>query len=399
MSNDENKLLKELSNLVDSKMQYSSLSNKIDFSKYEKKEKKIVKLTPKHIFSFATIIVVLMILIILINPNNVFYKPSDKINFEDYPNLVYPPYEGFIKDSFEEDIDEDPTLEDYGPLPENPIIDGYINKDSYYSSDEQNPSSKPEDLPVRLPDYVRDFEYIYEVEYLNDVGLPYIAVYIEKELANQIYEENKLVIDAPSADPLDNVNGSIVDWFYSKSYYDSDKVLWFGYAESDQIYASIKDYVCVGVYQPQKRIIVREIFSNILVNIVDKVYTKLHFTNDGQECLTPNVDKAPNKVTWYASSYIIDETNKGLLFDYCYASEFNCTIDREANTIRLETFAVQKIEEFEKNYFTLLKDYYIFSNSVIVENEYPDKEFGESSYITYNYKDLIEILQNLSKNK
>ena len=73
-------------------------------------------------------------------------------------------------------------------------------------------------------------------------------------------------MDAPNAAPLDVVNGSIVDYFYSREYYDENKVIWCQYAESNQIYPEIKGYVCVGVYQPQQRVIVREIFSKIKDN-------------------------------------------------------------------------------------------------------------------------------------
>jgi len=206
-------------------------------------------------------------------------------------------------------------------------------------------------------------------------------------------------MDAPNAAPLDIVNGSIVDWFYSKEYYDEDKVIWCSYAQSNQIYPEIEGFVCVGVYQPQQRVIVREIFSNTQVNIVDNIYTTLYFKNEGKETLTPVVDKVEDSLEWYASNNLIDESNTFFLFSYDYGSKFDCEIDREANTIRLETYAVQNIDELSKNYSTLLKDYHIWSNSVIVKNDNPNEELGRTTYITYNYKELVEILQDLAKYK
>ena len=77
----------------------------------------------------------------------------------------------------------------------------------------------------------------------------------------------------------------------------------------------------------------------------------------------------------------------------------DCVIDKEANTIKLKTYAVQDEDELAKNYSQLLKDYHIWSNSVIVKNEHPNNELGENTYITYKYKELVEILQFLSKQK
>ena len=55
--------------------------------------------------------------------------------------------------------------------------------------------------------------------------------------------------------------------------------------------------------------------------------------------------------------------------------------------------------ELAKNYSQLLKDYHIWSNSVIVKNDNPNEELGRTTYITYNYKELVEILQDLAKYK
>ena len=47
------------------------------------------------------------------------------------------------------------------------------------------------------------------------------------------------------------------------------------------------------------------------------------------------------------------------------------------------------------NYNDKLKDYHISSNTIIVENNNPNKEFGQLSYITYQYHELIEIIRNI----
>ena len=168
------------------------------------------------------------------------------------------------------------------------------------------------------------------------------------------------------ASPLNNVNGSIVDWFYSNSYYDENKVIWCSYNDKDKIYKEVNGYLCVGVYQIQERIISREIFSNTIVNITDYIYSSLSFIENGGEYLIPVRYELTNYITWHASKIIIDETNKERLF--MYSSEFECSIDIEANTIRLKTLAVQNEEELDKISSTLLKDYHILSNKIIVEN-------------------------------
>ena len=363
----------------------------------ERKKPKIV-LKYRLIFSCG-IIVILLVSILSFLPK----RPISENIFDGYPNVVNPSYNGFIKDSFDNNIGNGPTSNIGGPMPEPPIIDGYFNTNMDYN----NPGNqgKPNDQPIdgtldQVYLEMRMFEYIYEVEYKYiGTGLEYVAVYIEKKLAKKIYEENKEVMDAPNAAPINVVNGSIVDWFYSKNYYDEDKVFWCQYAASDQIYSEIQGFICVGVYQPQQRVIVREVFSNTEANIVDYIYTKLYFKNDGNKTLTPVIDKVDNRIIWYASNNIIHETNTFFLFDYCYGAAMDCVIDKEANTIKLKTYAVQDEDELAKNYSQLLKDYHILSNSVIVKNEHPNNELGENTYITYKYKELVEILQFLSKQK
>ena len=396
MDNNEQKIYEHIAKEATSKMDFNQIVNKVDYTQYEK-EKKTFQF-PKRITlaltSFTLVFSLILVLMLLPNDNgNEKPGPSD---------MVYPEYTGFIKDTFEANIGDGPSYEMSGPRPAPPVIDGYFNTNMDYTApDDGNPNYKPGDENVdTIYLEMRSFEYIYEVEYKYiGTGLEYVTVYIEKTLAQKIYEENKVVMDAPNADPLDIVNGSIVDYFYSKEYYDKDKVVWCQYAESDQIYPEIKGYVCVGVYQPQQRVIVREIFSNLEVNILDYIYTKLYFKNEGKETLTPVVDKVEDSVEWYASNNLIDETNTFFLFASDYSSKFDCVIDREANTIKLETYAVQSEEELAKNYSQLLKDYHIWTNSVIVENNKPNEELGETTYITYNYKEFIEILQDLAQYK
>lgn len=393
MDKNEQKIYEHITEEATSKMDFNQIVNKVDYSQY-KKEKKTFQFPKRLTLSLTTFALTACLILVLILLPNGTEKPG---------NLVYLEYTGFIKDTFEENIGDGPTISMSGPIPAPPVIDGYFNENMDYnaSEDGSNENVKPGDEYLEtIYLEMRSFDYIYEVEYKYiGTGLDYVTVYIEKKLAQKIYKENKEVMDAPNADPLDIVNGSIVDWFYSNQYYDEDKVLWCQYAESDQIYPEIKGYVCVGVYQPQQRVIVREIFSNTQVNIVDNIFTKLYFKNEGKETLTPVVDKVEDSVEWYASNNLIDESNTFFLFSYDYGAKFDCEIDREANTIKLETYAIQNEEELAKNYSQLLKDYHICSNSVIVENDRPNEELGKITYITYNYKEFVQILQDLAKNK
>ena len=393
MDKNEQKIYEHITEEATSKMDFNQIVNKVDYSQY-KKEKKTFQFPKRLTLSLTTFaLTACLILVLILLPND-----TEKLG-----NLVYPEYTGFIKDVFESNIGDGPSYDMSGPIPAPPVIDGYFNENMDYTAPgEGNPNNKPGDGNIIDTIYleIRSFDYIYEVEYKYiGTGLDYVTVYIEKKLAQKIYNENKEVMDAPNAAPLDIVNGSIVDWFYSKEYYDEDKVIWCSYAESNQIYPEIEGFVCVGVYHPQQRVIVREIFSNTQVNIVDNIYTSLYFQNEGKETLTPVVDKVEDSLEWYASNNLIDETNTFFLFSYDYGSKFDCEIDREANTIRLETYAVQNIDELSKNYSTLLKDYHIWSNSVIVKNDNPNEELGRTTYITYNYKELVEILQDLAKYK
>lgn len=398
MNKNEKIVLKDLSNLVDNEMNFNELSKNINYTKY-KKEKKAFAFSRRMSFVLSSFVIVFAFtLVMFLIPNG----QGSEIDFPNNPNLVDTSYEGFIKGSFESNIGEGPFQKDQGPTPAPPVIDGYFNEQmDNYSPDEGNPNSKP-GVDSTLPIYfeMRSFEYIYEVEYSNiDIGLEYITAYIEKNLAEKISNECREVMDALGASSIDEVDGSIVDWFYSNEYYNKKKIFWCGYASSDQIYSEIDGYLCVGVYQPKKRTIIREIFSNIIVNISDNIYSNLYFKNEDKEFLTPIIDKSSNLISWYSSNNLINETNTFFLFDSCYGSKFDCVIDKDANTIKLETYAVQNEEELSKNYSKLLKDYHILSNAVILENDSPNEKLGETTYITYNYVKFVEILQELAKYK
>ena len=411
MDNNEKKLLEDLSDIVDSNTSFNEISKKINYKKY-KKEKKVF-IFPKAL-TLAISLTACFILVILLIPNLSNNKieesiPEDGKTLDEgiipgdgkTPDDVIPPesganpehgtnidvleYEGFIKDSFEANIGDGPSYELSGPLPQPPVIDAYFG--SIDSTEEYNVL------------YLRPFNYIYEVEYKNESEIKYVATYIKKELANKIYEENKEIPDAPCAEPLDIVNGSVVDWFYSNSYYDEDKVLWYQYDLKDEIYSEIDGYICCGVYILQERKIVREILSNSEVNLTDNIYKSLYFKNNGNEFLSAETYKINNSTMWYASDILIDDSNKNSLFDDYLSPKFNCIIDKETNKIKLKTYAVQKEEELNKNYSESLKEYYILSNNIILENDHPNKEFGQISYITYKYNEFVELIQELVKNK
>ncbi len=363
------------------------------YKKYESRNKNNVVLRYKSVFIYGIIIFFALLTIILIPK-----KMPDESKHEDPLKEINPIYNDFIKDSFENNIGNTPTFDISGPQPASPIIDGYFNV-SQTNTITPNPSIGPSYVEDPTIPGLETFEYIYEVEY-SSTGIKheFVTVYVERNLVNKIYDECKNVDDAPIADSVEIVNGSIVDWFYSKAYYNENKVFWCGYENSDEIYSEIEGYVCVGVFYPQKREVIREIFSNEFISIIDDIYTKLYFKNEGNEFLIPIIDEVENKVKWYASNDKINEMNKYLLFDDCYSSQMNCYINRELDTIKLETFAVQGDELEKNNYVSTLKQFHILSNQIIMENDQINKKFGDISFITYSYQKFVELLQDLNKN-
>ena len=410
MDNNEQKIYEHITREATSKMDFNQIVNKVDYSQYIK-EKKTFQFPRRLAVSFTTLaltfVIVLMVILIpnLNNENTGENNPGTGLDDGktpgdsgvQIPGIQTVIYDGFIIDSFKNNIGDGPSYDMSGPMPPSPMIDGYFNNSMDYNNpDEGNPNSKPGDIIILE---MQTFSYIYEVEYKNTEENEYVTVYLEKNLANKIYEENKVVMDAPNADPLNIVNGSIVDWFYSNRYYNENKVLWYKYDSSNQIYSEIDGYVCVGVYNPQQRVIVREIFSNTQVNIVESIFANLYFTNDGNEFLTPVVDKANYRVSWFASHCIINGNNTNMLFAEVYNNKMDCTINIEENTIKLKTYAVQNEDELSKNYSSLLKDYHIWSNQVIVGEIDTNKKLGQYSYITYKYEEFVQILQELAKYK
>ena len=411
MKDVEQKLYEHITREATSKMDFNQIINKVDYSQY-KKEKKTFQFPKRIALTFATFsltfFIILMFAIIsnlnIDKPSTEENVPETEVDDANNSDVLKPEneigiYNGFIIDLFKNNIGDGPSnnMSMSEPLPPPPIIDGYFNTSMDNGiTDDGNPNSKPEDLIILE---MQTFSYIYEVEYKNTIENEYVAVYIEKNLANKIYEECKVVIDVPNAAPLNRVNGSIVDWFYSNRYYNENKVLWYKYYSSEQIYSEIDGYVCVGVYNPQQRVIVREIFSNTQVNIVENIYAKLYFTNDGNKFLTPVVDKTNYRVSWFATDFIINETNSMMLFGKFNENPMDCIINKEENTIKLKTYAVQNEDELNKNYSSSLKDFHVSSNSLIVENNSPNKELGQVSYITYKYDEFVEKLQELAKYK
>ena len=122
-----------------------------------------------------------------------------------------------------------------GPRPQPPIVDDYFNKQEYNKPPMDYGKPDDEGFGEILDNFTgRTYNYIYEVDYqdhnFNDL---YACVYIDKKLAQKVYEENKEICDATPASPLNAVNGTVVDWFYSKSYYNESKVKWYNFADKD----------------------------------------------------------------------------------------------------------------------------------------------------------------------
>lgn len=409
MDKNEQKIYEHITKEATEKMDFNKIVNKVDYLKY-KKEKKTFHFPKRLTLSFTTFVLIFTIIFIAIlipSLDNRNSKDKDEIDENETTIDATTPgdpendlefqvveYSGFIKELFENSIGDGPSYSFSGPMPLPPVIDGYFNDEMDNSIEGDITSGDVLDNIIVLE--TRTFDYIYEVEFKNTSSNEYVAVYIERQLAQKIYEENKTVMDAPNASSLDVVNGSIVDWFYSNRYYDNSKALWCKYDSSEQIYSEINDYVCVGVYNPQQRIIVREIFSNTQVNIIDDIYTKLYFKNEGKMYLIPVVNKSDDKISWFTSNYIINKNNTNTLFVDDFNNEIDCVIDKEVNTIKLKTYAVQSETELNKNYFSSLKDYHISSNQVIIENSDPNKELGEMTYIIYKYNELVQILQDLA---
>ena len=394
MNKNEEKILEYISNEIDSKMEFNKIVDKIDCSKYAKKSS-YKKRRYNIVFpSLALSLSIALMIIILPNIDNSSSSSSSSslANSQSTSSskLLAQEYNGFIKYTFESNIGNGPMHDTTAALSPSPIIDNYFNTQM-----DLTPSSKPSDMLTPLPDNLIEFKYIYEVEYKNTLEESFICAYVEKDIANKIYEEKNSVPDAKCASALNIVDGSIVDWFYSLEYYDQNKIAWYQYNEESEIYSEIDQYICVGVYNIYERKIIREIFSNNQVNIIDYIYSPMNFENNNYEYLEFKNSLDIERLTWYASNEIINEKNKEYLFEEYYSLEFECEINIENNTITLQTYSVQKDSAINSNYSSALKDFYVSSNNAITQNNNPHKELGEISYITYDYKKYVEILQSL----
>lgn len=394
MNKNEEKILEYMSNEIDSKMEFNKIVDKIDCSKYAKKSS-YKKRRYNIVFpSLALSLSIALMIIILPNIDNSSSSSSSSslANSQSTSSskLLAQEYNGFIKDTFESNIGNGPMHDTTAALSPSPIIDNYFNTQM-----DLTPSSKPSDMLTPLPDNLIEFKYIYEVEYKNTLEESFICAYVEKDIANKIYEEKKSVPDAKCASALNIVDGSIVDWFYSLEYYEQNKIAWYQYNEESEIYSEIDQYICVGVYNIYERKIIREIFSNNQVNIIDYIYSPMNFENNNYDYLEFKNSLDIERLTWYASNEIINEKNKEYLFEEYYSLEFECEINIENNTITLQTYSVQKDSAINSNYSSALKDFYVSSNNAITQNNNPNKELGEISYITYDYKKYVEILQSL----
>ena len=394
MNKNEEKILEYMSNEIDSKMEFNKIVDKIDCSKYAKKSS-YKKRRYNIVFpSLALSLSIALMIIILPNIDNSSSSSSSSslANSQSTSSskLLAQEYNGFIKDTFESNIGNGPMHDTTAALSPSPIIDNYFNTQM-----DLTPSSKPSDMLTPLPDNLIEFKYIYEVEYKNTLEESFICAYVEKDIANKIYEEKNSVPDAKCASALNIVDGSIVDWFYSLEYYEQNKIAWYQYNEESEIYSEIDQYICVGVYNIYERKIIREIFSNNQVNIIDYIYSPMNFENNNYDYLEFKNSLDIERLTWYASNEIINEKNKEYLFEEYYSLEFECEINIENNTITLQTYSVQKDSAINSNYSSALKDFYVSSNNAITQNNNPNKELGEISYITYDYKKYVEILQSL----
>lgn len=406
MTNKEKKFLESFNNSLDNKMDFNDIKEDINYNKY-KKEKKAFRFTKISVALTSLIITIALVLIYVTLPND-NHSNDDNIDDDVNTEIIIPTtqdpgkiptqnppggtqqifYDGFIKESFENNIKNKLENEIYGPMPENPVIDSLFI--------EYKDNIDPLDKPINNLFYeLRKFEYIYEITYSN-LNDDFVVVYIDKTLASKIYEENKEICDAPTASPLNYIDGSIVDWFYTYSYYDQSKVIWLNYEFEYQIQSEIDNFVCVGVYKEQQRTITKEILNNNDVNIIDYIFTPLIYKNDNLGYLTAINNTSKEYTTWYAANTIIDESNKELLFYWDFNNQFECMIDLEKDEITINTYSVQDENELANNTFTTLHNFYISTNSIIINNNNLNKEFGKKSYITYKYSTYIEMIRNLS---
>lgn len=436
MKRNEEKFLETLTNKVDSNNDFEQLRDKIDYKKYQK-SRKVFSFTPKLKLAFSTflavIVVVLVIILIPENPNNNrndsimdessnvennsnpgnpessapesgkddentktdngdIESEEDKDHMQDVPGGsnggegIFSTYEGFIKEHFESNMKFSPDSEASGPMPLPPVID-----ELFYTSDDQ--SYIPiEEIGMGVS-YLH--KYLYEVE-TKTINSEYIAVYIDKDLANKISIECEEVMDVTGASPLENIDGSVVDWFYTHRYYDKDKVYWMSFMDPYSIKREEGKFICVGVFLEKQRTITRNLLTGEIVGLSENVFSPSFYKYDSKEnknFIIPVNLNNESKITWHMTSENITTSNTFYIFNSVYSSKINASIDLSNNTITLTTFAVQDETLLSINYCPTLKEYHLASNELIVENKKQNDRLGKTTNITYKYNELVLLLQ------
>lgn len=383
----EKEFLKDYSNSMKSTKNFDDISKHIDYSKYKKEKKSFWNSKNLSILatSFAVILTISIVIPLTLRGN----EPEGPSNPSD-DNLVYTEYDAFIKYAFENNINNGPYLDMGGPRPQPPIVDDYFNKQEY---NKPPMDSGNEGFGNIIQNFTgRTYNYIYEVDYqdhnFNDL---YACVYIEKKLAEKVYEENKEICDATPASPLNIVNGTIVDWFYSNSYYNESKVKWYNFSDKDTILSEIDGMVCCGVYLPQQRIITKEVLSQTKMHIVDELFSAMYFENNGDKYLTPIRYENNNITTWFALENELNESNMKTMFNSDYSCNLYCEIDKENDIIKVATYAI----DLPNTSNSSLNEFYESTNSCIVE--VGDKISGAGRWVTYVYSEYVQYLIEFKK--
>lgn len=348
--NKEKLFLKELSKKDNSKISFEQIAKKIEYNKYHKTKKS------SNVFAFYLLIIMAVLVISTIT---IVSSISTKVNDKN----IYQEYSGFIKQEFEQNNDED-----MGPLP-------------HYT----------------IENVLLDVTYLYEVEIVPTENEMFVGVYIETKTAEQIYEKNKIVDDAEVASPIAKVDGSIVNWFYQREYYQKDKVKWYQFGSENFIPTEINGFHCCGVYKTQSRIIKKEIITNTNVNYLDETFHVLEFKGENS-FLTPISVDVPNVSKWYISYEQLTTDNYHRLFRKDYNLELDCTIVN--NTITIKTFAVFKEEELAKIEDKKIIDFYRSTNKYILNQDTSDDDlkYGYERSYQYSYDEYVKEIINYFKN-
>lgn len=362
---DEKKFLTDLSDSLDSKMNYSDISKYVNVEKY-KKDKKVNKLVLKISLALSTVLALSLSIFLIIDN-----LPTKQIE------TAGTPYDGIISQDFKNGNYAGPYYGDFGPLPVPPIIDGYFAEE--YNVDNY-------EFPVDL----RTFEYLYEVEYSN-ASSSFIAAYIKKSKAEKIYEAYKRVDDATPASPLECVDGTIVMWFHGHEFYNEKDIIWYEYGSPDFISSEINGYICLGVYRTQTRIITKEIFTNTKVNIIDEIYQKVFFSNDGNDFLTPVRYELDDSTEWYAYHTEVNDENKKYMFASDYTYNLGVIIDKENDVISLDSLINLYYEGKISTDNEELMKFYELANELKVDGI--DNQYD----CHFKYNEFVLLLQNLAK--